>query len=267
MTMELSYNEELSITMANELLRAERDELSLWETKIIYLAISQISRLDTDFYEYSCSIADLADFLGISAYDMYGEMETVARNIIKKGIYLIDKKKPTKRNGNPNYNYFTWCDSARYNNGIMTFSINRQLKPYLLGLQNYFTKYGYNCIRYLPTSNSLRLFELIASYRNTIYPKDETFVNTNPLFPNIPIERNELLFSIKFLRKHFNCVDRYPQTGDFVKWVIAPSVDGINKKCSTMWLSYRPIKEGRKFTYIAFKILIDFEDKERIAPL
>lgn len=256
---ELTYSKDLTVIQANELIRAERDDLTLLEAKLIALAISQIVKSDTNIRTYSCHISDLADFLGVGKDNIYKEMDDLTSGLLRKVIKLIDKEHPRKRNGQPNYDKFQWCDNAKYNNGVITIRLNEKLKPYLIGLNKLFTQYGYESIIYLPTPYSIRLYELLASFRNTLHPYDPDYINQNPQFPDIPIEKNELLFSIQYLRKYFNCVDKYPQTGDFIKWVIDSSIKGINKNSPSMRLSYRTIKTSRSITHIAFKILIDFE--------
>lgn len=264
---ELALTKDKTVIQANELLRAKRDDLSLSEAKILALTISQIVKADNDLLTYSCPIDCLADFLGISKNNLYrdythdekDEVCIFGENLLKKVVYFQDKEKPFKRNGKPNYKLFQWFTLFECTNGIITVRLNQELKPFLLGLNRLFTQYGYESILYLPTYYSIRLYELLASFRNTIQPNNPDFINLNPQYPNIPIEKNELLFSIQYLRHYFNCSNKYPQTGDFMKWVIESSVKGINKNSPSMRLSYRTIKSGRSITHVAFKILIDFE--------
>jgi plasmid replication initiation protein len=143
---------------------------------------------------------------------------------------------------------FHWVDYYDYYNGLITIRLSEELKPYLLGLNMLFTEYGYNSILSLPTSNSIRLLELLISYASL------TLVNpTTDIYPDIPKESNEIIFSINYLKDYFNCKDKYPNNNHFIKWVIDQSVKGINTR-STYKVSYRIAKQGRSIGYVLFKI-------------
>lgn len=250
---EIQYNKESLIVQANELIRSQQDDLSLLEAKLIKLAISQISIDDNNLRTYSCNVTDLACFLDIPQDNIYRDIDDLTTSIMGKLIRIIDKTKPRKRNGQPNYHKIPWVDYCSYIDGIITIRISDKLKPYLLGLNALFTEYGYECILNLPTSYAIKLFELLKSYEYTINTYSPRFTPTN-LYPHIPKENNELIFSIDYLKNYFNCGDKYPNNGHFIKWVIDSAVIRINKNQSDMKVSYRLAKEGRKIGYVLFKI-------------
>ncbi len=253
-TNDIHYDKDALVVQANELIRSKQDELSLLEAKLVRLAISQIVMDDTDLRTYTCRITELAAFLGIPQDNIYRDIDDLTTSLMGKLIYIIDKTKPKKRNGQPNYHKFPWVDYCSYIDGVLTIRISDKLKPYLIGLDRLFTMYGYECILTLPTAPSIRLFDLLSSYEslaNPYNPRNNTYTN---LFPQIPRDRNELIFSVDYLREYFNCGDKYPNTSDFMKWVIDISVKGINRKSPSMKVSYRTAKEGRKIGYVLFKI-------------
>jgi plasmid replication initiation protein len=249
----LICNKELSVVQANELIRSKQDDLSLLEAKLIKVAISQIVMDDTDLRTYTCRATELADFLGIDQKTIYRDLETLAATILKKVISIKDKSKP-RRNGQYNYKKFHWVDSFEYYNGLVTIKISEELKPYLLGLNALFTEYGLDSILGLPTPNSIRLFELLSSYESLTNPYSLRNQSYSTPYPHIPKAHNELIFSIEYLRKYFNCENKYPNTNHFIQYVIDISVKGINKNNPTMRVSYRTVKEGRSLAYVLFKI-------------
>jgi plasmid replication initiation protein len=251
-TTEIVYNENALVVQANEIIRSRQDNFSLLEAKLIRLAISQVAMEETDFRTYTCKVSDLAAFLDIPPENIYREVETLTTSLMQKIIKIVDKDKKPKRNGEYNYKKFHWVSYCRYDNGTITIRLSEEIKPYVLGLDKLFTLYGLDSILSLPTSNAIRLFELLSSYESMVNTYAPNFTPSNP-YPQIQKQDNELIFTIDYLRRYFNCGDKYPLTADFIKRIIEPSVKAINKS-SPMRTSYRLAKEGRKVSYILFKI-------------
>ena len=243
----IKYNKDFYVIQANELVRSKQDDLTLLEAKLIRLAITQVLRDDTDLKTYSCNVVDLANFLGIDNHNIYRDIQKLSKSLMKKSIFIKDKTQP-KRKGKENYRIFHWIDYVDYTDGVITFKLSDSLKPYLIGLEQLFTLYGYDAVIGLPTNYSIRLYELIASYQNMTV---RLMPDTN--YTDIPIEKNEFIFTIDWLRDYFNCNDKYPNTGDFVKRVIDGAVKAIVKN-TLMRLSYRTVKKGRSITHIVFKL-------------
>ena len=243
----IKYNKDFYVIQANELVRSKQDDLTLLEAKLIRLAITQVLRDDTDLKTYSCNVVDLANFLGIDNHNIYRDIQELSKSLMKKSIFIKDKTQP-KRKGKENYRIFHWIDYVDYTDGVITFKLSDSLKPYLIGLEQLFTLYGYDAVIGLPTNYSIRLYELIASYQNMTV---RLMPDTN--YTDIPIEKNEFIFTIDWLRDYFNCNDKYPNTGDFVKRVIDGAVKAIVKN-TLMRLSYRTVKKGRSITHIVFKL-------------
>ena len=219
----IKYNKDFYVIQANELVRSKQDDLTLLEAKLIRLAITQVLRDDTDLKTYSCNVVDLANFLGIDNHNIYRDIQELSKSLMKKSIFIKDKTQP-KRKGKENYRIFHWIDYVDYTDGVITFKLSDSLKPYLIGLEQLFTLYGYDAVIGLPTNYSIRLYELIASYQNMTV---RLMPDTN--YTDIPIEKNEFIFTIDWLRDYFNCNDKYPNTGDFVKRVIDGAVKAIVK--------------------------------------
>ena len=244
-SLPIKYNKNYYVIQANELVRSRQDELTLLEAKLIRLAIAQVLKDDNDLKTYTCNVAKLAEFLGISRQNIYTEVQDLSIKLMKKSIFIRDREGKT---GKQNYKIFHWIDYVEYKDGTITFRLSELLKPYLLGLNELFTRYSYEEILKLPTAKDIRLFELLYSFANLPF-QDEKKVNT---FDNIRLEKDEVAFTIDFLRDYFNCKDKYPNTGDFVKRVIKSGIEDINEN-TVFPCSYRLIKEKGKITKIVFK--------------
>ena len=239
----ITYNGDYYIAQANELVRSKQDDLSLVEAKIIRLAISQILKDDRDFRTYRCNVADLAKFLGIDPKNIYRDIRDISMSLMKKSIFIIDKSK-LKKSGDYNYKTFNWVDLIEYNDGTLTIRLSESLKPYLIGLNELFTTYGYSAIVALPSNYSIRFYELVASYYN--------IKNHCNVYEGINIESNEFVLSIEYLRSFFNCENKYPNTNDFLRRTIDSSIEALRKH-SFLFVSYRTVTKGRKITHLIFK--------------
>ncbi len=245
----IKYDKAFHIVEANELIRSKQDDLTVLEAKLVRLAIAQVLQIDTDLKTYSCSITELADFLKMDRHNIYREMDTLTTNLLRKVIYI--RKKTPGKNGKPAFKKFHWVDSAEYADGILMLKLSDDLKPYLLGLNEFFSSYEYAVPYYLPNNNSMRLFELLWSFVNITY-KDRGQYKT-PVYLNIPLEKNEFAFSIDYLRELLNCEDKYPNTGDFIKRIIDPCIKAI-KENTTLSVSYRKVKHGRAIGFLVFRL-------------
>lgn len=236
----IRYQKNYSVTQANELVRSRQDELTIFEAKLVRLAISQILKEDTDLQTYTCNAAKLAELLGITRQAVYkSNLDEISSSLMRKIIYIRERG---KKDGA--YKKFHWVDYAEYKNGNITIKLSEYLKPYLLGLNELFTSYTYEEILKLPTNYAIRLYELLCSY--------SSIAGQN--------EKNEIIFDIDFLREYFNCTNKYPQTGDFIKRVIeAGKADIINN--TNLPCRYEPIKERNKITKIRF-IIGDWDSEE-----
>lgn len=248
----MKYNSESLVVQANELIRSPQDGLNLVEAKLIRLAISQIVETDTELRTYSCKVVDLAKFIGVAQDNIFRDMEQIIDNLMRRVITIIDKTS-IKRNGEYNYKKFHWVDTCYYNSGTITLKLSNELKPYLVGLNELFTRYGYENILKLPTSNSIRLYELLLSYESIVNTYEPGFRATK-IFPEVDRADDELIFTINYLKKYFDCIGKYERDRDFVKRVIDSSVNAINKYSPTYRVSYRTARNGRKMGYVLFRV-------------
>lgn len=244
--LKLKYEENYYIIQANELIRSKQDELTLLEAKLIRLAIAQIIETDTEFKTYTCNVVDLARYLGIDKSNIYKEIDELTTSIMRKVIKIKSKDIDTKKK-NP-WKKFHWVSRAEYKDGVITIRLADDLTPYLLGLTELFTRYNYSEVVNLPTVYSIRLFELLVSFQNMPFRN-----YGEKRLAGQALGKNEVGFSIDYLREYFNCEDKYPNTGDFIRFVIEPAIKAIQKK-TILKVEYRKIKQGRNINFIVFNL-------------
>lgn len=229
------------VVQANELIRAKQDRLTIFEARLLRLAIAQILKDDTDFKTYKTTVTQLSKLLNIPTSNIRS-LDNIKSALLKlrsKNITIETEKEVL---------VFGWIDSVKIDKKSKTvvFRLNDDLKPYLLGLNELFTRYEYENLLELPTDYSIRLYELLYSYRS--------LDRTGYKVMDKPLKKNEVSFDIEYLREYFNCLDIYQNTKDFQRRVIIPSIKAINEK-TDLKLSYRTLKEGRTIKYIIFKYL------------
>lgn len=249
----IRYNKNYPVVMANKLIRARKDRLTTFEAKLLRLAISNIVELETDLKTYSISVVELADFLGIDSSNIYKEVPQIAKSLFDKDIYIhtgYDKK------GNETFKMFHWVDFIEYKDGIITLKLSESLKPYLLGLDSLFTKYGYDTVLALPKETAIIMYELLISFEGL-----RVYDITLETFPDIELQSGEFVLSIDFLRDYFDCKERYPNTSDFIKWVIDYNLNIIMTNTLAR-IKYRTVKKGRSIKYIVFRFVGLFEDRQ-----
>ena len=242
----IRYSKDFSIVQANELLRSKQSDLTLMESKLIRLAISQIMKGDEDLRTYRVNVSQLADFLELPKTNVYRAMQDINISLMQRVIFIRDKELPNKK-GKPNYKILHWLSSVEYKDGTLTYRLSDELKPYLIGLSEMFTLYSYDSIIKLPTNYSIRLFELLTSWVNIVIKGENT-----PAFPDIPTEPDEIVLSIEYLRDFFDCNDKYKSGGDFVHNVIEVNLGFINQY-TNLKVSCRKYKKGRSITHMIFK--------------
>ena len=238
----LKYNLDYEVIQSNQLIRLKQTNMSMMETKILRVCIAQILKKDAEFLTYTCKAPELASLMNIPASEVYEAFKKMAKTLLQRVIYVpIGKNK----RGQENYEMFQWVSCAKYEDGLFSIRLHDNLKPYLLELNGMFTDYTLSEIMQLPSTYAIRLYELLRSVSALTVRKSYKNVS------NIPIENNEVIFSIEYLRHVFDCENKYKNTGDFAKRVIVSSVDAINAK-TIMRLNYRMATKGRKITHVIF---------------
>ena len=171
----IRYSKDFNIVQANELLRSKQSDLTLMESKLIRLAVSQIMKGDKDLRTYKVNVSQLAEFLEVPKTNVYRSMQDINISLMQRVIFIRDKEVPDKK-GKPNYKILHWLSSVEYKDGTLTYRLSDELKPYLIGLSEMFTLYSYDSIIKLPTNYSIRLFELLTSWVNIIIKGDRKSV-------------------------------------------------------------------------------------------
>ena len=219
-------NENHVVTQSNRLIEARHMKpLTAREQKIILTMVSMVQPNDIDFKEYSISIKEFSEMLGLKGHAKYEEIKEVALHLQAKTIFIPDEEGFITTN---------WVSSQRYKEGegIIKLSFSPYLKPYLLQLKTQFTSYKLSNILSLGSGYSIRLYELMKKWQHLgewEYPVDEL----------------KLKFGIE--------EGTYSRYTHFKNRVLKKAIEEVNEK-TDLHIRFTEIKKGRKVEKIGFTI-------------
>lgn len=229
----IQYNREHYTVMANDVIRGKQ-EMTLQEARIIRLLITQVAKEDKDLKTYTCRVKDFAAFLGVTSQSLYRDVKNICEDLLKRIVRIGtgDPKQPWKS--------FQWVQLAEYDgNGNITLMLSEQIRPFVLALDRWFTRYRLRDILSMNSFYAIRLYELIQCVDG----------ETGGV-------RDVQEYTIQYLREFFCCENKYGTTAEFNRKVIGTAVREINAK-SDLWLDVLYKKTGRSITSAEFRVSVN----------
>ena len=171
-----------------------------------------INKNDTDFTHYEFSVNDFMKDLDLKGQSAYSELKLITRHLRSRTFTVkINDSELVELMGGVTEIQTGWISNVVYrkNEGTISFSLDRLLKPFLLGLRERFTELDFNNLKQLKSIYSPKLYELLKQYENIKGKK------------NVYWER---IFTVENLR-HILCIsaDEYKLYGHFKSRVILKS--------------------------------------------
>ena len=145
------------IVKSNRLIEAKY-RLSVREQKFILYIASLVNQGDTDFKYKKIRIKDIEEILKGDESKKWGSIYEVVKDISQT---LNSKPLYVKEEDGWELIYWFASIKAEKNKGIITFELSERMKPFLLELKGYFTKYRFNNILSLRSGYSIRIYELL----------------------------------------------------------------------------------------------------------
>lgn len=232
------YSNDLIIKQHRDLMICVQDPLTIFETRLLRLAIAQIEDSDTQLHPYTFEVVKIAQWLNITNSNIYRQdLPGLAESILTKCIYL-----PVKNSNNENAEQpIPWIESINCKKGIIQLKLNDALKPYLIFADLKAQRsYKSEILATLPNASTIRFYELLLSGMSEKAGSGGEVNHT-------------ISFTIAQLHKHFGCTGKYKNTGNFIRMFIQRAVNHINAK-TTMHICYKAIKTGKRYEAIEFSI-------------
>ena len=222
-------NKKAIANIHNDLIQA-RHKLSLEEIRLMDTIISFIQPEDKDFKRYKIPVSIFQELYGTQRKDIYDVVKRAVEGLLSKPIKIESKNEKGKKV----FKMFNFISYGEYEEGAGCFyiEIDRNFKPYLLELKEFFSKIPIKYTYVLNSKYAIRLYELLKQYEGTGYRVDKV----SDLREMLGVEPYEY--------------QRFP---DFEKRVLKTAVKEINEK-TDIEVSYTKKRTGRKITHIEFSI-------------
>lgn len=223
------------VVQSNRLIEA-RYRLTVEEQKIIKILISQIHRDDTDFQVYTFRVTELGDILGITHKQQYAVLNRVTDRLLTRILkfYNPETKELLKT---------TWLSSARYKEkqGTISFRFDPELKPLLLQLKSYFTRYELEQVMQFKGQYAIRFFEFRKSFLGR--GKNEVVFSLGELWEVLGLEEDE-----------------YEIFRNFKNRVLEPARLELLEKTGKSF-TWEPVKQGRGGKIVGVRLVFDSDDE------
>jgi len=224
------------VAKSNKLINCEYD-LSVFEQKIILTLASMVQSQDTEFKEYEFKIEDFIKLLGLKAQTKYTEIPKITRDLMRKIFEIREGKKILQ---------LAWLSSTEYEieTGMVSLKFDSKLKPYMLGLKEFYTTYKLANVLILKSKYSIRIYEILKS---------------NEIKNNIQIDLTALKNMVGAKAEYLKVY------ADFKNKVLIQAQKELIEKTDISF-EFEEIKTSRKVTSIKFYIHSTTKSKYEIPP-
>lgn len=216
------------IVKHNSLIRSRYD-YTLAELRLVLTVASMIGPEDEDFRDYAVRAKDFSDLVESSHKDEYKRLQELGEMLLSKTLKIPEPD---------GFVICNWFSSFKYTKGEGTITVRFDpiLKPYLLQLQEMFTKYNLENILRFKSAYSIRIYEIAKSWE----------------------ARGEFSYPVDEFKEIIGAAKKYSAYYDFKRYVIERALKEINK-LSDIQLSYKEKKLGRKVTDLVFTVKPKYE--------
>lgn len=233
------------IRKSNELVEA-RYKFDIWETRVFTKMLTMVQRNDKDFQEYRIYLKDIVRDFGIeNNNDAYDRLRAGGYKLMSKIIKVIrETDEGLMELATPMVvGVQNLLDTKSEGAKFIDVSFHPEMRPFLLSLKSKFTTYDVRNILKLPSSYSIRIYELLKQYEKIGRRK----FGLQELKEIIGVIE-EVDYNGKKTYK-----DNYPLFGNFKQRVLLKAERDL-KKSTDIYFTFDPRKTGRKVTHIIFDI-------------
>lgn len=231
------------VRKSNQLVEG-RYKFDIWETRVFTKMLTLIKRDDVDFKNYRIYIKDVIDEFGL-------EKDNRAYERIKRaGIKLNDRSVRIYRDTDDGKMQFDTKIVASVESFVnnsegkyIDVSFHPRMKPYLLALKSKFTVYDSRNILALPSTYTIRIYELLKQYETIGNRK----IDLHDLKEMIGAVEETFDGETRFIKDH------YPLYGNFRQKILLKAQNDL-KKHTDISFEFEPLKRGRKVVALQFYI-------------
>lgn len=222
-TRELNTKESVKVVTSNSFITAcGLEDLSLKGRKLLYLAISQCKKTDTEFYEYHISVKSFAEMMDIQANNVYSIMESTTDELMRTFIKYKDNKNTRK------YSLFSLCE---YNDTTIRFKLNPDMTEFLLELKGNFSQPLLAEFVKMRSPYSMAIWHLMQREMKSQKPYADHII--------------EFDLDLEELREVTGTKEKLSKLSNFKNRVLDKALKEIDENCNIV-IEYDHIKQGRK---------------------
>jgi plasmid replication initiation protein len=170
-------------------------------------------------------------FPSVEKGSVYGQLKDAMNSLYNRSVTIHDTDPATKK---ARVRETRWISEKAYIDGAGHIQIvfTPEVIKYITRLEVEFTSYQLEKVGHMTSAYAVRIYELLTQHRDI----------------------GNRTLNLKWLRETLQMeVQEYKLTADFIKRVLDPAVDQINKH-SDLTVSYKSVKTGRAITDFVFKI-------------
>ncbi|MEO1259376.1 MAG: replication initiation protein [Bacteroidota bacterium] len=244
--MQVEHTKQVA-AIANQFIQHARYKLTPREQKLILYMATLIRQEDSDFETYLVPVSEIEYILKTDETKKHGSFYERLDSLLDS---ITDKKIsfPTEFtiDGVRLRGHINWVAGAvpKYNeHGVLCveFGFSPQMKPFLLGLKEKFTRFEFLEVAKMKSGFSIRIYQMCKSY----------------YYEHIRHGRNVLAVSIRELKSRLGISDKYPDFRNFRRKVLNVAKTEINAN-TRLHIDYDFIKKGRNITDV--RIVINEKD-------
>ena len=207
-------------------------KMSALEQKLVLTLCSKIKSDDDMFMEFTMTVNEFANFLGVDNkdYEFNRKLKRKCKILNNKDIEM---NLGTKEN--PDWLFFHWFEYIRYIPGTATIKMKFSpvLEPYLLNLKETYTKYRLGYVINFKSEYSFRFYEIMKQYESI----GERTITIEEIKDLLMIDK-----------------DKYTKYSHLKAKVIQKAIEEINKYSDIKINLEKEEKEGKKVVGLVFSI-------------
>lgn len=219
------------VVKSNDLIQKSRFELTTMQQKLVLFLASKTKPYDEDFKIHEFSVAEFCSVCGIdeSSGGNYTGIKKAIKEIADKSIWI------TLENGQETL--LRWIEKPYIDkrSGVIKIRFDKDMKPFLLQLQDNFTQYELAWTIQFKSKYSIRLYEFVKSIH---YNKLAAY---------------ERIFTLDELRKILGAEEVHKEWKNFRARVLEPAVKEINEY-SNQTIEYSPMMKGKAVERVWMKV-------------
>ncbi|MEM9990771.1 MAG: replication initiation protein [Bacteroidota bacterium] len=233
------------VRKSNELVEA-RYRFDIWETRIFTKMLTMVRPEDKDFKTYRIYLRDIVqEFCIENNKDAYARLRAGAFKLMSKIVRVVRQTDEGLMEFNAPIvvGVRNLVKQKDEDSKFLEVSFHPEMKPFLLSLRSHFTTYDVRNILKLPSSYSIRIYELLKQYQKIGHRR----VSLQELKEIIGVvEEVDINGKKKFK-------DKYPLYGNFKQRVLLKAQRDLEKYTDIVF-RFEQIKRGRAVHELIFEI-------------